>query len=90
MLVQQENVDASDVATSMWAHEEDAGVQMLGCVALSKLLLKAKTTDDVLIISLKEAAIVVNVISRTIFFPCILGAQSGLSAALGQSPHGWP
>jgi hypothetical protein len=73
MLVQQENVDVSEVATSMWAHEEDAGVQMLGCVALSKLLLKAKkkTNDDnndnndngndqVLIISLWAVAAVVN------------------------------
>jgi hypothetical protein len=25
MLVQQENVDVSEVVTSMWAHEEDAG-----------------------------------------------------------------
>lgn len=38
MLVQQPDVDVSEVVTSMWAHEEDAGVQMLGCVALSRLL----------------------------------------------------
>jgi ankyrin repeat protein len=40
MLVQQPNVDITEVTTSMWAHEEDAGVQMLGCVAVTKLLEK--------------------------------------------------
>jgi hypothetical protein len=38
MLVQDENVDISEVVTSMWAHEEDAGVQMLGCIAIRRLL----------------------------------------------------
>ena len=38
MLVQAENVDISEVVTSMWAHEEDAGVQMLGCIAIRRLL----------------------------------------------------
>ena len=41
MLVQQPDVDVSEVVTSMWAHEEDAGVQMLGCVAISRLLSQA-------------------------------------------------
>ena len=36
MLVQQSQ-DIAEITTSMWAHEEDAGVQMLGCVAISKL-----------------------------------------------------
>jgi hypothetical protein len=38
MLVQQSNVDFREVATAMWAHEEDAGVQMLGCCAIVRLL----------------------------------------------------
>jgi hypothetical protein len=38
MLVQQDKVQVSEVVTSMWAHEEDAGVQMLGCVAISKMV----------------------------------------------------
>lgn len=42
MLVQDEKADVSEVVTSMWAHEEDAGVQMLGCVAISRLLLSAE------------------------------------------------
>lgn len=44
MLVQDENVDISEVVTSMWAHEEDAGVQMLGCIAIRRLL-HTKTSD---------------------------------------------
>merc|ERR1719253_2412965 len=38
MLVQQSDVDFREVAIAMWAHEEDAGVQMLGCCAIVRLL----------------------------------------------------
>ncbi|GKY95655.1 hypothetical protein MPSEU_000526600 [Mayamaea pseudoterrestris] len=41
MLVQQVNVNATEVVASMWAHEEDAGVQMLSCVAISRLVQSA-------------------------------------------------
>lgn len=46
MLVQQEGADISEVVTSMWAHEEDAGVQMLGCVAVSRLLQRESDSDN--------------------------------------------
>ena len=59
MLVQQPDVDVAEVSTSMWAHEEDAGVQMLGCVAISKLA-GAATEDSILRISLSAVAAVVN------------------------------
>jgi hypothetical protein len=59
MLVQQPNVTVSQVVTSMWAHEEDAGVQMLGCVALSKMLANA-STQEILRIALSAVAAVVN------------------------------
>jgi hypothetical protein len=61
MLVQQPNVDIAEVTTSMWAHEEDAGVQMLGCIAIVKLLQQAM--DDppsVMRIALTATASVVN------------------------------
>jgi hypothetical protein len=61
MLVQQENVDITEVTTSMWAHEEDAGVQMLGCVAISKLLEKnVNNPPSLLRTSLTATASVVN------------------------------
>lgn len=59
MLVQQDGVDVAEVSTSMWAHEEDAGVQMLGCVAIAKLA-KDATQDIILRISLSAVAAVVN------------------------------
>lgn len=59
MLVQQTDVDVSEVVTSMWAHEEDAGVQMLGCVAIYKMLHSCKP-PEVLRISLSAVAAVVN------------------------------
>jgi hypothetical protein len=66
MLVQQENVDVSEVVTSMWAHEEDAGVQMLGCVAISRLIATARhnSRDDsangVMRIALSAVPAIVN------------------------------
>ena len=59
MLVQQADVDVAEVSTSMWAHEEDAGVQMLGCVAIAKLA-KDKSEGTILRISLSAVAAVVN------------------------------
>jgi len=61
MLVQQETVDVSEVVTSMWAHEEDAGVQMLGCLAIHKMLVKkGSRPTEVLRIALSAVAAVVN------------------------------
>ena len=60
MLVQKGGVDVSEVVCSMWAHEEDAGVQMLGCVALTKLCRAAKNDQEVLRLSLGAVAAVVN------------------------------
>jgi hypothetical protein len=61
MLVQQENVDRSEVTTSMWAHEEDAGVQMLGCMGITRLLKKdVNNPPSGLRIALTATASVVN------------------------------
>lgn len=64
MLVQQPDVDVTEVVTSMWAHEEDAGVQMLGCVAISKMLARTvnspKRDAEALRIALTAVAGVVN------------------------------
>eukprot|EP00934_Nitzschia_sp_Nitz4_P007219 Nitzschia sp. Nitz4//scaffold72_size95085//65549//67618//NITZ4_004765-RA/size95085-processed-gene-0.104-mRNA-1//-1//CDS//3329557390//7209//frame0 len=59
MLVQQPNVTVEEVATSMWAHEEDAGVQMLGCVAIANMTTE-KSPEQVLQIALSATAAVVN------------------------------
>lgn len=56
MLVQKAGVSVGDVVTSMWAHEEDAGVQMLGCVALTKMMKE----DNVVPLALSALAAVVN------------------------------
>jgi hypothetical protein len=72
MLVQSPNVDISEVVCSMWAHEEDAGVQMLSCVAIARMVEStlasssssanddAAINDDVLRIALSAVAAVVN------------------------------
>jgi len=46
MLVQQSDVDCREVSIAMWAHEEDAGVQMLGCCAIARLLGAAREKEN--------------------------------------------
>lgn len=59
MLVQQPHATIEEVTTSMWAHEEDAGVQMLGCVAIAKMM-QDQAPVDILRIALTATASVVN------------------------------
>lgn len=37
MMVQKPNANLGDIISAMWANEEDAGVQMLGCVAIANM-----------------------------------------------------
>jgi hypothetical protein len=37
MMVQKPDADLGDIVSAMWANEEDGGVQMLGCVAITSL-----------------------------------------------------
>lgn len=60
MLVQQPDVDIAEIVTSMWAHEEDAGVQMLGCVAISNKLQPQPGPRATMQIALSAVAAVVN------------------------------
>lgn len=60
MLVQQDEVAIFEIVSAMWAHEEDAGVQMLGCVAIGKWCDLAQTDTDRLRIALSTVAAVVN------------------------------
>lgn len=59
MLVQKSGATVDEIATSMWAHEEDAGVQMLGCLGISKMV-DGKAPVEVLRIALTATAAVVN------------------------------
>lgn len=59
MLVQKEDVDVNEVVSAMWAHEEDAGVQMMGCIALSRMASKANDVE-VMRIALSAVPAVVN------------------------------
>ncbi|GAX25696.1 hypothetical protein FisN_14Lh003 [Fistulifera solaris] len=61
MLVQQKNVEVSEVVTSLWAHEEDPGVQMLGCMALSRMIENADgNPSQILRIAMSAVPAVVN------------------------------
>ncbi len=61
MLVQKPDVDCREVAIAMWAHEEDAGVQMLGCCAIARLLEESNKNDGVD----SEASILTDTTLRT-------------------------
>lgn len=43
MMVQKSDADLGDIVSAMWANEEDGGVQMLGCIAITTL---AKTSGE--------------------------------------------
>mmetsp|Transcript_13367 Transcript_13367/g.15327 ORF Transcript_13367/g.15327 Transcript_13367/m.15327 type:complete len:680 (+) Transcript_13367:29-2068(+) len=60
MLVQRDDVKISEVVSAMWAHEEDAGVQMLGCVAIVRLARSTRTNIEKLRIALSAVAAIVN------------------------------
>ena len=46
MLVQQTTTPVQHVVNAMWAHEEDAGIQMLACVALARQVRQAKASKQ--------------------------------------------
>jgi len=58
MLVQQPTTPAQHVVNAMWAHEEDAGLQMLACVALARHIRQDKSA--LLRIALPAVSAVVN------------------------------
>lgn len=63
MLVQQKNVPVQHVVNAMWAHEEDAGLQMLACVSLARQvrqLTKPQQKEGLLRIALPAVSAVVN------------------------------
>eukprot|EP00551_Chaetoceros_affinis_P015713 CAMPEP_0203694936 /NCGR_PEP_ID=MMETSP0091-20130426/6534_1 /ASSEMBLY_ACC=CAM_ASM_001089 /TAXON_ID=426623 /ORGANISM="Chaetoceros affinis, Strain CCMP159" /LENGTH=637 /DNA_ID=CAMNT_0050566387 /DNA_START=49 /DNA_END=1962 /DNA_ORIENTATION=+ len=48
MLVQKSDADLGDIVSAMWANEEDGGVQMLGCVAITSLAKKYQSDQQML------------------------------------------
>ncbi|KAL7538717.1 hypothetical protein ACHAWF_006188 [Thalassiosira exigua] len=63
MFVQRPGAPHRDVASTMWAHEEDGGVQMLGCTALERAATDACSQggrEAVASVALLGAATVVN------------------------------
>mmetsp|Transcript_22305 Transcript_22305/g.33437 ORF Transcript_22305/g.33437 Transcript_22305/m.33437 type:complete len:730 (-) Transcript_22305:100-2289(-) len=46
MFVQKPNSPVRDVITTMWANEDDGGVQMLGCTALANAAMKAGNSEE--------------------------------------------
>ena len=61
MMVQRDDIDVPNIVFAMWAHEEDAGVQMLGCMAIAKKALKAKGDDETILrIAVSSLPAVVN------------------------------
>ena len=67
MRIQKNDVDLGDVLSIMWANEEDAGIQMLGCITIFRIAMvyKEKYTDDdeasqVLPVATSSIAAIVN------------------------------
>jgi hypothetical protein len=60
MFVQREDAQVRDIVTTMWANEEDAGVQMLGCSALGRIASRAKTIEEIASVAVMGVTSVVN------------------------------
>jgi ankyrin repeat protein len=63
MLVQQKTAPLGHIINAMWAHEEDAGLQMLACVSLARQvrqLTKPHRNEGLLRIALPAVSAVVN------------------------------
>lgn len=60
MLVQKSDAPIRDIVTTMWANEEDAGVQMLGCSALGRIACEASNEDAIASVALMGVTSVVN------------------------------
>ncbi|KAL7487637.1 hypothetical protein ACHAW6_013204 [Cyclotella cf. meneghiniana] len=63
MFVQRSDAAVRDIVTTMWANEEDAGVQMLGCTALGSVAAagaEAGTQDAIVSVALMGVTSVVN------------------------------
>lgn len=60
MFVQKPGVAVRDVVTTMWANEEDGGVQMLGCSALEIAAKAATCEEGVSFVALLGVTTVVN------------------------------
>lgn len=61
MMVQKPDANLGDIISAMWANEEDGGVQMLGCVAISRIASIHKDDQNMLrSISLTAVTTVVN------------------------------
>jgi len=83
MTVQNPNVDTSDVISTMWANEEDGGVQMLGCAALARRAMDASERSKQstsLPVALAGAAAAVNAMKN---HPNTASVQELGCAALG-------
>jgi hypothetical protein len=60
MMVQKPDADLGDVISAMWANEEDGGVQLLGCVAITNMAKKCKRETELRAIALTSVTTVVN------------------------------
>ena len=60
MFVQKSDAAIRDIVTTMWANEEDAGVQMLGCSAVGRIASQAKTEEGIASVALMGVTAVVN------------------------------
>jgi hypothetical protein len=60
MMIQKKDIDIVEIISAMWAHEEDAGIQMLSCLAIGRHIDATKTVVDRLRIALSTVNAIVN------------------------------
>ncbi len=61
MMVQKPDADLGDIVSAMWANEEDGGVQMLGCIAITSLAkASVNSTKKIRTIAMSAVNTIVN------------------------------
>ena len=60
MFVQKADAPVRDIITTMWANEDDGGVQMLGCASLANAAKKAENDEGVVSVALLGVTTAVN------------------------------
>lgn len=90
MMVQKPDANLGDVISAMWANEEDAGVQMLGCVAISNaanIIISQNNAPKLRAMSLTAVTTVVNAMKNHPNEPIVQEKACGALRLLAPSDH---
>jgi len=84
MLVQKDETSTWDIVGAMWANEEDAGVQMLGCISIEKRVTEGGGEATIIPAAVSGVTAIVNAMKNHPNEPAV--QERACSALLALSP----